>query len=146
MSIDWNWALVVVGALLVLIEVALGGFTGFDLVLIGSSMALGGTLGLIFGSVPVGLGLASALSLAYIALGRRWVQERLRHRPVASNVDAVVGQRALVTACVAEHQPGQVKVRDEAWRAVPAPGVSGPFETGAVVTVQAIDGVTLQVR
>ena len=35
MSIDWNWALVVVGALLVLIEVALGGFAGFDLVLIG---------------------------------------------------------------------------------------------------------------
>ena len=63
MSIDWNWALVVVGALLVLIEVALSGFTGFDLVLIGSSMALGGTLGLIFGSALVGLGLASVLSL-----------------------------------------------------------------------------------
>ena len=69
MSIDWNWALVVVGALLVLIEVALGGFAGFDLVLIGSSMALGGTLGLMFGSVPVGLDLASALSLVYIAAG-----------------------------------------------------------------------------
>jgi len=74
------------------------------------------------------------------------VQERLRHGPVASNVDAVVGQRALVTARVAEHEPGQVKVRDEVWRAVPAPGVSGPFEPGAVVTVQAIDSVTLQVR
>ena len=74
------------------------------------------------------------------------MQERLHHGPVASNVDAVVGQRALVTARVAEHEPGQVKVRDEVWRAVPAPGVSGPFEPGAVVTVQAIDSVTLQVR
>jgi membrane protein implicated in regulation of membrane protease activity len=46
---------------------------------------------------------------------------------------------------VAEHEPGQVKVRDEVWRAVPAPG-GGPFEAGAVVTVEAVDGVTLRVR
>jgi membrane protein implicated in regulation of membrane protease activity len=51
----------------------------------------------------------------------------------------------LVTQKVAEHEPGQVKVRDEVWRAVPAGG-TGPFEPGAVVTVAAVDGVTLQVR
>ena len=146
MSMGWNWILIVAGAVLILLEVGFGGFAGFDLVLIGSSMALGGTLGLVLGSVPVGLGLAAALSLVYIAVGRRWVQERLRHGPVPSNADAVVGQRALVTVRVAEHQPGQVKVRDEVWRAVPAPGVAGPFEPGAVVTVHGIDGVTLQVR
>ncbi len=33
MSIDWSWLLVVLGAVMVLIEVALGGFAGFDLVL-----------------------------------------------------------------------------------------------------------------
>ena len=46
-------------------------------------------------------------------------------------------ERAVVTTRVAEHAPGQVKVRDEVWRAVPAPGAGGPFDEGAVVTVEA---------
>jgi membrane protein implicated in regulation of membrane protease activity len=46
---------------------------------------------------------------------------------------------------VAAHDPGQVRVRDEVWRAVPIAG-SGPFEPGTVVTVESVDGVTLQVR
>jgi membrane protein implicated in regulation of membrane protease activity len=65
---------------------------------------------------------------------------------VPSNADALLGERALVTVRVAEHAPGQVKVRDEVWRAVPAPGSAGPFEQGVVVTVEGVDGVTLRVR
>jgi len=145
MSVDWNWVLIVVGALLVLVEVALGGFAGFDLVLIGSSLALGGALGLLFHSTTTGLLVASALCLLYIAAGRRWVKARIRSQTIPSNTDAVVGQRAMVLVRVAEHEPGQVKVRDEVWRAVPAPG-SGPFDPGTVVTVHGVDGVTLQVR
>jgi membrane protein implicated in regulation of membrane protease activity len=144
--LDWNWVLMVLGALLILVEVALGGFAGFDLVLIGSAFVIGGFLGLLTGSATVGLLSASALCVAYIAIGRRWVRARFQPRSVPSNADAVIGERALVTARVAEHQPGQVKVRDEVWRAVPAPGIPGPFEPGAVVTVQGVDGVTLQVR
>src|SRR5206468_3483705 len=48
MTMQWNWVLVVAGALLVLLEVALGGFAGFDLVLIGSAFVIGGLLGLAF--------------------------------------------------------------------------------------------------
>ena len=33
----WNWLLILSGAALILIEVAAGGFAGFDLVLIGSA-------------------------------------------------------------------------------------------------------------
>ena len=47
--------LVVVGAVMVLVEVALGGFAGFDLVLIGSSFVLGGALGLLMGNAAAGL-------------------------------------------------------------------------------------------
>ena len=141
-----NWLLVIVGALCVLAEVAMGGFAGFDLVLIGSAVAAGGVTGLIAGNTAVGLIVSVALSLLYIALGRRWVRDRLRHTSVASNADAVVGQRALVVQRVAEHGPGQVRVRDEVWRAAPAPGAAGPFEPGAEVTVEGVDGVTLRVR
>lgn len=141
-----NWVLIIAGALCVLAEVAMGGFAGFDLVLIGSAVAGGGVVGLIAGDPVVGLIVAAALSLAYIALGRRWVRAHLQHGTVASNADAVVGQRALVVQRLAEHQPGQVRVRDEVWRAAPARGAAGPFEPGAVVTVEEVDGVTLLVR
>jgi membrane protein implicated in regulation of membrane protease activity len=146
MFVDWNWVLLIVGALLVLIEVALGGFAGFDLVLIGSAFALGGALGMLLGRPAVGFLVASALCLLYIAVGRRWVRARMLTRHTPTNVDALVGQSGLVTVRVAEHQPGQIKVRDETWRAIPAPGVTGPFESGAVITVTGVDGVTLQVR
>jgi membrane protein implicated in regulation of membrane protease activity len=146
MTIPWNWALVIVGALMILLEVSAGGFAGFDLVLIGSSFVMGGAAGLITHSVTTGFVVASVLCVLYIAAGRRWVRARMQRRAVASNVDALLGLRGLVTARVAEHAPGQVRVRDEVWRAVPAPGAHGPFETGAEVTVEAVDGVTLQVR
>ncbi len=146
MSVQWNWVLVVAGALLILVEVALGGFAGFDLVLIGSAFLLGGALGLLLHNAPLGFMVASVLCLAYIALGRRWMRARMQTRQTASNVDALVGQSGVVTVRVAPHQPGQVKVRDEVWRAVPASGVPGPFEPGAVVTVAGVDGVTLHVR
>jgi membrane protein implicated in regulation of membrane protease activity len=146
MNPSWNWVLIVVGAVLVLIEVALGGFAGFDLVLIGSAFVVGGVLGLVVGSPAIGFMVASVLCVGYIALGRRWVRARIHTRAVPSNVDALLGQRALVTVRIAEHQPGQVRVRDELWRAVPASGAAGPFEAGAQVTVEDVDGVTLQVR
>ena len=127
-----NWVLIIGGALCVLAEVVMGGFAGFDLVLIGSAVAAGGFVGLIAGSPVVGFVAAAALSLAYIALGRRWVQARLKIRHVATNADAVIGQRALVMQRIADHHPGQ--------------GATGPFEPGAVVTVEGVDGVTLLVR
>lgn len=142
----WNWVLIVGGAILVLVEVMLGGFAGFDLVLIGSSLVVGGGIGLLLGNPLAGFVIASALCIAYIAVGRRWVRDRMRNRSVPSNVDAVIGRPALVMVRVAAHHPGQVRVHDEIWRAVPAPGTTGPFEPGTEVTVQGVDGVTLQVR
>ena len=146
MGSGWNWMLVVAGALLILIEVAFGGFAGFDLVLIGSAFLLGGGIGMLTQSPVIGLVVASVLCVGYIAVGRRWVRARLRDKTVLSNADALLGERAVVTTRVAEHVPGQVKVRDEVWRAVPAPGAGGPFDEGAVVTVEGVDGVTLRVR
>ena len=146
MGSGWNWLLLVTGAVFILVEVAFGGFAGFDLILIGSAFLLGGGVGLLTHSPVTGLLVASGLCVGYIAVGRRWVRARLKNRTVPSNADALLGQRAMVTARVAEHAPGQVKVKDEVWRAIPAPGASGPFEAGAVVTVEGVDGVTLSVR
>jgi membrane protein implicated in regulation of membrane protease activity len=143
--VDWNWVLLLAGGLMILIEVLLGGFAGFDLVLIGSAFVLGGIAGLMIGNPLAGFVTASVLCVAYISLGRRWVRERLRGRKVASNVDALVGRQGVVLQRVGTHEPGQVKVQDETWRATPLSG-AGPFEPGSVVTVVGVEGVTLQVR
>ena len=146
MSFDWSWLLVLAGAVLILIEVALGGFAGFDMVLIGSAIAIGGVTGLVTGNPVAAYVTAAGLGVAYIAVGRRIVRNRLSvSHQHASNMDAVLGRQAVVQQRVAAHEAGLVKVDDEVWRALPSPG-AGPFEAGALVTIASVDGVTLHVR
>jgi membrane protein implicated in regulation of membrane protease activity len=146
MSTLVNWTLILGGGVMILVEVSLGGFAGFDLVLIGSAFVLGGAVGLIFGSANLGVLSGGALCALYILAGRRFVRHRLEVKGVKSNTDAVIGAPGIVLARLAPHQPGRVKVRDEEWRAMLAPGVAGPIEAGAEITVAGVDGVTLQVR
>ena len=125
---------------------AFGGFAGFDLVLIGSTFMLGGIVGLVTGSPALAYGTAAVLGVVYIAVGRRLLREGMAvSRSQRTNVDAVIGKQGKVEQRVGAHEPGMVKVDDEVWRALPAPG-TGPFESGALVTVASVDGVTLIVR
>ena len=147
MDFDWGWALVILGAVMILLEIMLGGFAGFDLVLIGTTFVAGGAVGLLVGNPVIGALTTSALCLAYIVVGRRYLRHQLKPSDKTdSNVDALMGREAVVQARISEHEAGMVKVGDEVWRATPAPGAQGPFESGAVVSVAGVDGVTLQVR
>jgi len=147
MAFDWGWALVILGAVMILLEVLLGGFAGFDLVLVGSTFVAGGAVGLLLGNPVVGLVTASTLCVAYIAAGRRYLRNRLKpSAKTSSNMDAVIGREAVVQTRIAQHEAGMVRVGDEVWRALPAPGAQSAFEPGAVVSVAGVDGVTLQVR
>lgn len=142
----WNWVLIIVGALLVLVEVALGGFAGFDLVLIGAAFVLGGAAGLATGSTVVGFTVASLLCIVAIVFGRSWVRRRMAVAETPSNVDALIGRAGVVVQRVARHGAGQVRVDDELWRAEPAGDGAAAFEPGAEVTVAGVHGVTLLVR
>ena len=143
---DWSWLLVILGAVLVLFEVMLGGFAGFDLVLIGSTFLIGGAVGLITHDPIKGSITASALCLVYIAVGRRMLRTKLGKADGAkSKVDAFVGRQGVAQNRIATHEAGMVKMGDEVWRALPVAG-AGPFESGALVTVDSVDGVTLLVR
>ena len=148
MATFWNWMLILGGAVLILVEVLLGGFAGFDLVLIGSAFLLGGALGLLFGNIYLGMIVAGLLCAVYILVGRRYVRQKLQPHAegVRSNADAVIGERALVVARLAPHLAGRVRVKHEEWRAQLAPGAPGPIEEGTEVTVSGVDGVTLLVR
>jgi len=144
---NWvNWLLVIVGMICVIAEVALGAITGFDLALVGGSLAVGGGTGLAFGSPQIGLLTAGGLALIYFAVFRGWLRSKLQARSQPSNVDAVVGKAGVVTKRIAARECGLVKVGSEEWRAELASDADPPREVGVVVTVASVEGVTLKVR
>jgi membrane protein implicated in regulation of membrane protease activity len=142
---DWNWVLLLAGASLILLEVALGGFAGFDLVLIGSAFMMGGALGMWVGDARIGFLTASALCVVYVAFGRRWVRDRMKARAVPSNTDAVIGRRGIAVTRISPHDAGQVRLDGEVWRALPTTG-HADIEPGTEVTIDRVDGVTVLVR
>ena len=144
---NWaNWILVIGGVACVIAELFLGAVTGFDLALIGMSLAAGGGIGLWFASTKVGLFSAGALALVYLLFFRRLLRRQLTPKEQPTNVDAIMGRTAVVTVRIAAHVPGQVKVGDEIWRAELAGEEQPAHEPGDKVTVAGIDGVTLKVR
>jgi membrane protein implicated in regulation of membrane protease activity len=157
MSVGLNWVLVVAGAILILIEVLLGAATGFDFLLIGSAILLGGILGLLVHSSAWGLATAGILSLLYVFLGRRRIRDRLRRPGIPSNTDALLGREALVVEAIGAGRAGRIKLEGEEWRALadePAPGQASPtppapaqaqIAAGTSVRVNRIDGVTVYV-
>lgn len=144
---NWiNWMLVIGGVLCVIVELAMGALTGFDLALIGGSLTLGGVIGLIAGSGNIGLLAAGVLCFVYLVLFRRWLRAKLQVKQQPTNVDAVVGRSGTVTRKIEPRQAGTVKVGSEEWRAEVAAAEDGAREKGAIVTVVAVEGVTLKVR
>ncbi|HXM93261.1 MAG TPA: NfeD family protein [Candidatus Dormibacteraeota bacterium] len=144
---NWvNWLLVIAGVVCVIVELALGAVTGFDLALIGGSLAIGGGIGLSVGSEKVGLIAAGGLALVYLAVFRRWLRSRLTVKDRPTNVDAVVGKMGVVTKRIAPREPGMVKLGDEVWRAELVAAEGAARDPGATVQVESVEGVTLKVR
>lgn len=129
---------VIGGLLLVLAELFVGIETGFDLVLIGSIMILSGFVGIFTGSTMLMLILAVALSIVYMAIGRRYIKQRITIITRKTNIDRVVGSTGVVVRTITPESPGMIRVNDEDWRASAAEII---YEKDAVV-VQGIEGVT----
>jgi membrane protein implicated in regulation of membrane protease activity len=141
-----NWLLIIGGIVCVIVELALGAMTGFDLALIGGSLAIGGGIGFLAGSEKIGLLAAGGLALVYLAIFRSWLKAKLTVKNHPSNIDAIVGRTGVVTKRIALHEPGMVKVGDEVWRAELANAGEAARDLGAEVKVESVEGVTLRVR
>ncbi len=141
-----NWLLVIGGIVCVIAELALGAMTGFDLALIGGSLAIGGAVGFLAGSEKIGLFAAGGLALVYLAIFRGMLKTALTVKHHPSNVDAIVGKTGVVTQRIALHEAGMVKVGSEIWRAELAGSDEVARDSGATVRVESVEGVTLKVR
>jgi membrane protein implicated in regulation of membrane protease activity len=144
---NWpSWMLVILGGIMILIEILLGAATGLDFALVGVSLATGGAVGLFLDSTQAGLFAAGALAFLYLAFLRKAVRSTMRSPDLPSNVDALIGGKAVVTARIAPEQPGQVRAGDELWRAALSRTTQQAREPGDTVFVESVEGVTLIVR
>ena len=137
------WSLIYLGLGLILLELIVGVQTGFDLVLIGAALIVGGLSGWITGSMQTAFIIAAVLSFAYLIFGRKFVKSRINHGVTHRvNTDALVGQTAIVVKEIKPHSPGQVKIKGEVWRAEGESAIA----VDSTVEVVGFEGVTLKVK
>ena len=127
---------------MVLAELGVGIETGLDLVLIGSILIMSGFAGLFFSSTVLALVLATALSIVYIAIGRKKIKQKITTVTKKTNIDKLMGATATVIRDINPDTAGIVRIDDEKWRAA----AQEVLYEGDVVTIEGIEGVTVIVR
>lgn len=136
-----NWILVYLGLTAVLLELFIGIEAGFDLVLIGIALILGGWVGNMAGSWVFGIITATVIIILYIFFGRQFIKQKLKVQTKSTNIESLIGKRGVVTREIGPHKAGQIRVGSEVWRAVSNKTIS----TDTEVLVDKITGVTAHV-
>lgn len=115
---NWMWLIFVgFGLFLIILELAIGVETGFDLVFIGSAFILGGLVTWPFDSWVSTLVVTSIVALAYMVIGRRYLHRWMKVEVTKTNVDAFIGKRGIVLKSISRKADGRVKVESEQWKA-----------------------------
>lgn len=141
-NINNNYLLIIGGIIAIIAELALGVATGFDLFVIGVIFIVSGGVGLLVSSFTIALILVSILCLAYVFVGRGFIKQKLTLTTKATNVDALIGKKGMVTKKITKDTVGQVKVEGEVWRAASDTDI----DAGSTVVVESVSGVTLTVK
>ncbi len=139
---DPNNLLIILGIVAIVVEIIIGVATGFELLVLGVIMILGGVIGLLFGSFQYGVISMTALIAIYLFFGRKMIKKSLNITTHKTNSDSIVGSVATVVTEVKSDVVGQVKIGGEVWRAESAEDLA----VGEKVTVQSISGVTVRVE
>ena len=99
---------VIVGLLLVLAELLVGIQSGFDLLLIGSILIVSGFAGMLVDSTELMLVLATALSILYIAVGRKRIRQKITTVTKKTNIDKLIGAGGVVVRSITPDTAGLV--------------------------------------
>ncbi len=86
--------------------------------------------------------LATALSILYIAVGRKRIRQKITTITKKTNIDKLIGANGVVVRSITPDTPGLVRVDDEDWRASAEEII---YERDGII-VESIEGVTLRVR
>ena len=139
----WLWLIfVIAGLVFVLLELIIGVETGFDLVFIGSAFMVGGLATWPADSWVLTVIVTSLICVAYVAIGRRYVNRWTAVKKTRTNIDAIIGRQGVVLKSIAKNYDGLVKVGNEQWRARSEEDIKKEEE----IVVTAVRGVTLIVE
>ena len=132
----------VMGLLLIILEMA-GLEMEFDLIIIGSAFAIGGLITWPFHNWIATVVVVCVLIAIYVGVGRAYVHRRwLAHKAEKTNIDTIIGKKAVVKKSITPDEEGRVKVGYEEWRARADEDIS----EGEHVEIVSVSGVTLTVK
>jgi len=137
-------AFIVVGFLLILLELFVGVETGFDLVMLGSALILGGLLTSFTDSLVATALCTSAICALYVGFGRKYIKAKMKVSDTKTNIDAIIGNTGIVKKSISKNTKGLVKVGNEEWIAVSED--SDNIEKDKDIVVVGIRGITLVVK
>jgi membrane protein implicated in regulation of membrane protease activity len=138
---DPNTILIILGFVMIILEIALGAITGFDLLLVGVAFVIGGFIGTTFHSVNLALIIILVFIALYVLVIRSMVKKVLYIKTTKTNTDNIIGQTGVVTKTITADKPGQMKIDGETWRAT----ANRTIKEGEEVKIISVSGVTLTV-
>jgi membrane protein implicated in regulation of membrane protease activity len=127
----------VAGFALIVAEVLTGGFV---LIMLGVGALAAAGVAALDESIWLEVAVFAGISVALTTLARPVLKRRLHTTHVPTNVDALLGDRAIVVSTVDAHG-GKIKLRGELWSAR-AYDETEVLEPGRRVTVMTISGAT----
>jgi membrane protein implicated in regulation of membrane protease activity len=127
----------VAGFALIVAEVLTGGFV---LIMLGVGALAAAGVAALDESIWLEVAVFAGISVALTTLARPVLKRRLHTTHVLTNVDALLGDRAIVVSTVDAHG-GKIKLRGELWSAR-AYDETEVLEPGQRVTVMTISGAT----
>lgn len=93
-------------------------------------------------SMVVQFGVFVILGVILLVTTKPWLVKLITPKPVKTNLDRVIGEKAIVTEDIKPLESGEVKVDGKRWTAIS----KEELVKGDVVKVLKIDGVKLQVE
>lgn len=133
--------LVGLGLLAILIELVIGLYSAFDLVIVGSAFVLGGLVGYFTNSFVIGIVVTSLICFIYFLLLRSYIRSKLNVNTHPSNIDALNGKTGVALKDFDNQMNGKVKIEGETWSA----HSNTPLSANDKVKVLKADGVILEV-
>ncbi len=133
---------VILGLIAIISELFIGIEAGFDLVLIGTILILGGFAGIYTTTTTIALIVSIILSFIYIFYGRSAIKKKVIVMTHKTNIDALIGKKGTVIHSITPDTTGMVRLNDEDWRATADTTL---FKKNKVEVVS-LEGVTLKVK
>lgn len=131
---------IILGIAMIVAEIGLGVYTGFDLVLIGSILCIGGIIGS-FTSATIMFAFTFGLGMIYLLIGRKFIKDKMEIDGHKTNIDQFLNKTGIVVEEIMPFKKGKVKVEGEVWLATS----DSSLKVGETIKVKEVFGVTLKV-